>query len=277
MVEIIGINASIGILPGAPYGAVTGGVIGIFSSIVSGGDPAKGGLLGAVTGGILGGVIGGIEAQQLGGNLWIGYRVSQGMLIESVSSLEGLTPVSNSIDEVKNVYNENFKDLVKADITFYKIKEGANAGSLDGLGFKGYNVDAIGNITGPKGKVLGVTRSSIWKHGDNYKILFASGAFSSKEQLSYVLVHELGHVNISKAGLSSIASQKIVQGAHKLIDNVGHQAIQKMTYKFLQTNGWLNLNIIGQATKEVLDNWMLPDVNGTVYNAIKMLGNVKIK
>jgi hypothetical protein len=37
----MGINAPIGIHPGAAYGAVTGGVIGVFSSIVSGGDPVK--------------------------------------------------------------------------------------------------------------------------------------------------------------------------------------------------------------------------------------------
>ncbi|MBT0573560.1 hypothetical protein PG294_09105 [Riemerella anatipestifer] len=97
---------------------------------------------------------------------------------------------------------------------------------------------------------LGVTRSDIVDHGfwrgkqTVHEMYLSHNAFSSREQLAYVMQHELNHVRIFNAGLSDIASREIqlkspaAQKYSELLDNIGHYHIQEYGTKFLEINGW---------------------------------------
>jgi len=117
--------------------------------------------------------------------------------------------------------------------------------------------------------------------GNSYKMYLSSSAFVSKEQLSLVMAHELGHVVHFSLGLTADALTKITNGKTNLLDNWGHVAIQRMTRDFLNTNGWSNLGLSGQAASGYggLGYWGIQPVqfnNIELIKSINFLGNVKI-
>lgn len=268
---VASLYAPIGILPGAGYGATTGGVIGIFGAAISGGDIVKGGLLGAVTGGIMGGVMGGIEAHKLGGNIWTGYREPHEQIATSPNVVSGNTPVKPDIEEVIKIKTKN----ISVSESGYPRGEkwGLNAVTMKvpkGYTFRdGY---FINNTTGAK--ALAVTVPSIWGHGSS-NIHFATAAFASKEQLTSTFFHEMGHVIHIKLGLSQLAD---VPGAGIGFDNYGHAAIYKMQYNLLKMNGWLNKGLNGFGNG--VDRYLLGASNEIaeqypkLYNSIKILERI---
>jgi RHS repeat-associated protein len=226
----LGSLAPIGILPGMAYGAGSGALTGSINSALNGGNIGQGALYGAIGGGVFGGISGGIQANNLGADIWTGYRAPHSMF-SSGNIIQGGTPVEYGAESVQNLYSDNFSDV-----------------NMNGSFFtnKGESVfpEENGSLISGGKKALAVTKSTIWKGGDYHKIYFGRNAFSSKEQLSFVLTHELGHVIHSRLNLSSLASESALSG---LLDNEGHVAIQTMTFDFLKINKWNYLNFSSQA------------------------------
>ncbi len=106
------------------------------------------------------------------------------------------------------------------------------------------------------GKALGITESETIKKGNfwNYSIerkhtiYLSNKAFTSREQLAFVMQHELGHVRIYNAGLSDIAGKALqlkssaAKKYSELLDNVGHYHIQESGSRFLEINGWSGIS-----------------------------------
>ncbi len=114
---VAALYAPIGILPGAGYGAVTGGAIGMVGAGINGSDIIKGGIIGAVTGGIMGGISGGIKASKLGvEDIWTGTGTAKMMSEINPSSAD-----ANSGDQFRYA---NTKDM--------RTDYDANIGSVDG-------------------------------------------------------------------------------------------------------------------------------------------------
>ena len=226
----LGSLAPIGVLPGMAYGAGSGAVTGTINPALNGSNIGQGALYGAIGGGVFGGITGGLEANNLGANIWTGYRSPHSMFTAG-NVIQGGTSVEYGAESVQNLYSENFSDL-----------------NMNGSFFtnKGKSVfpEENGSLISEGKKALAVTKSTIWKGGNYHKIYFGRNAFSSKEQLSFVLTHELGHVIHSRLNLSSLASEAALSG---LLDNEGHVAIQAMTFDFLKLNGWNYLNFSSQA------------------------------
>lgn len=204
------------------------------------------------------------------------------MVATLLNVLEGNTPVNPTAEAARELYVENFKSQMNANSNNpnMKFEIPKNNATLPG----GYCVDSAGNVyneaTGQL--VLATTKPSQWMNGNSYRIRFSSAAFSSKEQLSLVMAHELGHVTHFSLGLGVDALTKITNGKTDLLDNWGHVAIQRMTRDFLKTNGWSNLGLSGQAASGYggLGYWGIQPVqfnNIKLINSINFLGNVKIR
>ena len=115
----------------------------------------------------------------------------------------------------------------------------------------GGKMQADESILTSNGKsALGVTESSTVDLGFFkgkqivHKMYLSHNAFSSREQLAFVMQHELGHVRIYNAGLSKIAGESLklksaaAEKYSELLDNIGHYHIQEYGTKFLEINGW---------------------------------------
>lgn len=82
------------------------------------------------------------------------------------------------------------------------------------------------------------------------------------------MAHELGHVVNANQRLSEMAA-KNTKLSNPFLDNEGHVAIQKMTYRFLQKNNWLSKNISGQVGLSTLQR--TPDSYNILSNSINTL------
>lgn len=93
-------------------------------------------------------------------------------------------------------------------------------------------------------RALGVTEVRIDKTTGlpvgRIRMFLSDKAFASREQLAFVMQHELNHVRIANAGLSGASELSVNMGS--LIDNVGHYHIQESGTRFLINNGWYNKN-----------------------------------
>ncbi|MCR9064911.1 MAG: DUF6443 domain-containing protein [Cytophagales bacterium] len=257
---LAGYFAPIGILPGLGYGAATGAGTGALGAGLNGENIGRGAIYGGLGGGIFGSVSGGIQASRLGANVWTGYRAPHAMYATTGNIIEGGTPVEYGANSVKKLYNDNFSDLsTTSETSFLTNKNGGIPFSEKG-GYLIYKGD----------EAFAITRSSIWKGGNAYKIYFAKNAFASKEQLALSLTHELGHVSFKSLGLSNLADEVIGKG---LLDTEGHVAIQKMTVNLIIKNGWQNLNLGGQVSFDKLR--MTPDsykiLNESISHLIKII------
>jgi hypothetical protein len=99
-------------------------------------------------------------------------------------------------------------------------------------------------------KALGVTDVRIDKYGNRIgkiRMYLSNKAFVSREQLSFVMQHELNHVRIANAGLYNLSEQAVTltnaaQKYSSLLDNAGHYHIQEFGTSFLENNGWSNIS-----------------------------------
>jgi hypothetical protein len=106
-------------------------------------------------------------------------------------------------------------------------------------------------------QALAVTRPHIWAHGNSSNVYFAKAAFRSKEQLSYTMAHEFGHVIHNSLGLGTLSNSKLgtpITG----IDNEGHFAIGVMTNRLIKTNGWKGLGTFNFGYDQPMDNLYEP-------------------
>lgn len=274
--------APIGILPGTAYGAVTGTALGGLGAALNGTDIQKGFLIGAISGGVLGGVFGGIQASELKADIWTGYRAPSEMVATPENIVNGTTPVDPTAEAARDLYVDSFQTEMNAN-----IDKNPNIRFIKPSGtthLKGYCIDSQGNMFNETSGnwVLGTTTQSPWMAGNSYKMYLSTTAFASKEQLSLVMAHELGHITHFSFGLTTDALTKITNGKTSLLDDWGHVAIQRMTYNFLKTNGWSNLGLSGQASNGYggLGYWGLQPSqfnNIELINSINFLGNVKIR
>jgi hypothetical protein len=195
----------------------------------------RGAIFGAATAGIVSGIS------------WVVNQLSTRtirfyMEDNEINTLESGTPVGNR-SYARDLYEK------------FGVQDGLNKNSIyndaSRLGGK-MNADGAIEYTykGKITKALGVTDVRIDKYGKRVgkiRIFLSNKAFASREQLAYVMQHELNHVRIANAGLSNIAEQsikltsKIAQKYSDLLDNVGHYHIQESGSSFLENNGWHNI------------------------------------
>lgn len=221
-----GVLAPIGILPGLAYGVGVGAALGGISNSLDGQNFWKGAFKGGIIGGISGGIIGGIEADKLGANIWTGQRPAHYLLASQLPKVNGSGPAPYTDEYLHKLYNQNFG---RTNGMTWMSTEYMPANAL-------HQADGTWLIDGES--VVAITRPYVWSHGKLSKIYFSRAAFQSKEYLSVTMAHELGHVTHNYLGLSKLAKEKLDMPS-KLLDNEGHLAIQKMTYNFIQKNGWV--------------------------------------
>ena len=215
---------------GALAGAGSGGV----NAIIYGQNFLEGLAKGAVIGGAIGAVSYAIKY----------YTTKAGSLTSYVEDvpenrIDGNTPVG-SRDYARDLYEKEFG-----------LQDGLDKNSIYNRASPGGKMQVDGSILTRDGKsALGVTESSTVDLGflkgkqTVHKMYLSHNAFSSREQLAFVMQHELGHVRIYNAGLSKIAKEalKLKSAAATkysgLLDNIGHYHIQEYGTKFLEINGW---------------------------------------
>ena len=215
---------------GALAGAGSGGV----NSLINGTNFLKGLATGAVIGGAIGAVSYAIKY----------YTTKSGSSTSYVEDIpenriDGNTPVG-SRDYARDLYEKQFG-----------LQDGLDKNSIYNRASTGGKMQVDGSILTIDGKsALGVTESStvdlgFWKGKQIvHKMYLSHNAFSSREQLAFVMQHELGHVRIYNAGLNNIAKEalKLKSAAAAkysgLLDNIGHYHIQEYGTKFLEINGW---------------------------------------
>lgn len=222
---LTGYFAPIGALLGMAYGAASGAATGALSSALNGSNVWKGMGWGAALGGAFGGINGGIEANKLKANMWTGARPDH-LYHASDALVSGGASAPYNDDYLYKLKNENWKGIGPGRrMTMNDLPKGATMGA-DGI------------ITTASGeRALGVTQSSIWKHGSSSRIYFGKAAFSSREQLAAAMAHEFGHLIHANMGLSSWASE-LTRNKDILLNTEGHIAIQKMTGELILKNGW---------------------------------------
>jgi hypothetical protein len=249
------------LLIGAVTGAATGGLTGGMSASGFQGAVIVGSMNGAISGGVdalfnkenfftgmyRGAIFGAATAGIVSGISWVVNQLSTRtirfyMEDNEINTLESGTPVGNR-SYARDLYEK------------FGVQDGLNKNSIyndaSRLGGK-MNADGAIEYTykGKITKALGVTDVRIDKYGKRVgkiRIFLSNKAFASREQLAYVMQHELNHVRIANAGLSNIAEQsikltsKIAQKYSDLLDNVGHYHIQESGSSFLENNGWHNI------------------------------------
>jgi len=120
-------------------------------------------------------------------------------------------------------------------------------------------------------EALGVTISSIWKHGSSSSIFFARNAFTSREQFAVVMAHELGHVVYANLGAKMMSEVDQIPGnPTRLLDSEGHIAIQKMTGDLILKNGWKPSLIQGQEWR-FNGNQPYPHLLGPIQSLIRTI------
>lgn len=215
---------------GALAGAGSGGI----NALLNGQNFLEGLAKGAVIGGAIGAVSYAIK-------YYTTKTGSSTSYVEDVpeNKIDGNTPVG-SRDYARDLYEKQFG-----------LQEGLDKNSIYNRAPPGGKMQVDGSILTSDGKsALGVTKSStvdlgFWK-GKRivHKMYLSHNAFSSREQLAFVMQHELGHVRIYNAGLSNIARKALkLKSADAakysgLLDNIGHYHIQEYGTKFLEINGW---------------------------------------
>ncbi|ASK31573.1 type IV secretion protein Rhs [Chryseobacterium sp. T16E-39] len=128
-------------------------------------------------------------------------------------------------------------------------------------------------------RALGVTESTTVDRGflkgkvNVHKIYLSHKAFASREQLAYVMQHELGHVRIYNGGedLRKAAKKEIqLSGSaldySSLLDNAGHYHIQQYGTSFLENNGW---NLKSAIPSNIFNSANFKMYNQSIYNALK--------
>ncbi|UKB84340.1 hypothetical protein LF887_01410 [Chryseobacterium sp. MEBOG06] len=245
-------------------GAVTGGVSGglgqVFSASGFWGAVGSSAFVGAGTGGVtalltgqnfLEGVLKGAVIS--GGVAAVSYTVNYFITNQSTTSymeasdeniLSDGTPVGNR-SYARELYKSQFEHqsgLSSGDI-YNRANPGGTMNSETGFieyySKNGEKIEALGVTTTKKDFISGKIKS---------KIYLSNQAFSSREQLSYVLQHELNHVRLDWSAFADASGKSISfksdEPAFKYknrLNNVGHYYIEESGTNFLNNNGWQNM------------------------------------
>jgi RHS repeat-associated protein len=243
---LTGYYAPIGAAGGLAYGAATGAVTGGIGAALNGSNVWRGAAWGAALGGVLGGISGAIEARQAGANWLTGARPDHYMLADG-NIVAGSTPAPYSNEYLAKLKNTNYDDI--EGVAGMSMTHRPSNIKVEGDYF-------ITNIDKAE-QALAVTRPHIWAHGNSSNVYFAKAAFRSKEQLSYTMAHEFGHVIHNSLGLGTLSNSKLgtpITG----IDNEGHFAIGVMTNRLIKTNGWKGLGTFNFGYDQPMDNLYEP-------------------
>ncbi len=215
---------------GALAGAGSGGI----TSLINGTNFLEGLVKGAVIGGAVGAVSYGIKS-----------LVTKTEYNEIPATDNDIANSSNNTSlttaDAKETWNNNWKQ------TYESTKDARPAYLMEkGVAPKGYSQNtSTGLFNGNNGDSWGVTVTKYNANGKviNHKMYISNAAYSSKAQLNYVVNHEFGHMVINNyVGNGSFVNDIIGKG---LLDSEAHKAIQYTGQKFLQLNGWQNLNLGG--------------------------------
>lgn len=245
-------------------GALTGAVAGALGQVFS-----AGGFLSTVGNGALAGVGGGGMNALINGQNFLEGLVKGAVIggaiaavsyaIKYYTTKEGSTTSymedipENRVDGNTPVGNRSYaRDLYEKE---FGVQKGLDKNNIYNRASIGGKMQADGSILTSDGKsVLAVTESStvdlgFWKGKKNvHKMYLSHNAFSSREQLAFVMQHELNHVRIYNAGLSYVANKAIelksdaAKRYSGLLNNIGHYHIQEYGTKFIEINGWRNIS-----------------------------------
>jgi RHS repeat-associated protein len=223
-----GAFAPLGVLPGMAYGAGTGAVLGAANAALSGGNIGRGALTGAITGGIMGGISGGIEAMQLGGDFLTGQRPAHEFTQADLDAL-GISTVGG---KKVNYDNKSLREFAKKQFS-------------NGRGYltmthrpSNYSVNPSGSWKGPHGDdVLGVTKGSVWGHGQfKANIYISKKAFESESALFLTVGHEYTHAQHDLFGL--MVTYKNGDGYFANYVDMSERGALEWTIKAANQNGW---------------------------------------
>ncbi|PWN65327.1 RHS repeat-associated core domain-containing protein [Chryseobacterium viscerum] len=246
------------LLLGAVTGAATGGLTGGLSASGFQGAVIVGSMNGAISGGIdalfngenfftgmyRGAIFGAATAGIISGISWVVNQLNTRTVRfyledNEVNTLESGTPVGNR-SYARDLYEKfGVQDALNKNSIYNDASRLGGKMTSDGAIEYTYKGKII--------KALGVTDARIDQHGKRVgkiRMYLSNKAFASREQLSFVMQHELNHVRIANAGLYNISEQsikltsKIAQKYSDLLENVGHYHIQESGASFLENNGW---------------------------------------
>ncbi|MDO5616701.1 MAG: hypothetical protein Q4G16_10955 [Cruoricaptor ignavus] len=252
-------------------GVLTGGTGGGIDAIINGTDFFNGLLRGAVFGGVVAGIS--YTVNYLLTNSKASYMEASN---ENTLEAGNPTPVGKR-SYARELYKSQFEQ--QSGISSNDIYNRANPGGTMGKdGFihtkiDGEDVTAFGVTKTGKDFITGKIKS---------KIYLAHNAFSSREQLAYVMQHELNHVRIDWSSFSGAAGTKISFKNddagylyHKNLNNIGHYYIEESGTNFLINNGWNNM--IKHIPERVWNHIWYRDLNNGIrkllegtYKAIKI-------
>jgi hypothetical protein len=185
--------------------------------------------------------MGGIQAHMMGLNVWTGTKTYvQAMFATPENTVSGTTNVDYDSNSVAKLYADNYTD-VKMKGTFFTNKNGnilPNGWTEEdngGLLVATKDMPAIGIQTGDKAYAL--TKTTISSRGQYNRMYFGKAAFASKEQLSFTLAHELGHVKLNMLGYAN----SVLNGFGNVTEH--HMAIGKMEQDLVKMNNWGKFNL----------------------------------
>ncbi|GEN76258.1 hypothetical protein [Chryseobacterium hagamense] len=220
-------------------GSVQGAIGGSVDALVNGRNFAKG----FYTGGLAGAAMAAVSYTV---NYFITSRsITSYMEASDENILSEGTPVGNR-SYARDLYKSQFgqqKGLSSNDI-YNRAVPGGTMNAKTGLieYYEGNEkIEALGVTNTKKDFISGKIKS---------KIYLANKAFNSREQLAYVLQHELNHVRIHWSDFASAAlnkiSFKIDEPGYEYrskLNNVGHYYIEESGTNFISNNGWQNMRI----------------------------------
>ncbi|WP_295230536.1 hypothetical protein [uncultured Chryseobacterium sp.] len=223
------------VIVGSMNGAISGGVDALFNNENFFTGMYRGAVFGASTAGIVSGISWVV-------NQLIIRTIRFYMEDNETNTLESGTPVGNR-SYARDLYEK------------FGVQDGLDKNSIyNDASRLGGKMNSNGSIeytyNGKIKKALGVTDIRTDKYGNRVgkiRMYLSNKAFASREQLAFVMQHELNHVRIANAGLTNISEQtikltsKVAQEYSDLLDNVGHYHIQESGTSFLQNNGWKNI------------------------------------
>lgn len=251
-------------------GALAGAGSGGLTSIINGTNFLEG----LVKGGVIGGAVAGISYTI---KYYTTSTGSQTSYIDDTpeKTINGKTPVGNR-SFARKLYEKRFGTQPGLDKNSIYNRAAPTSEMTCNCS------DGVIKYTDSKGKVktaLAVTNSSTIDGGffkgklNVHRIYLSHKAFSSREQLAFVMQHELGHVKLYNAGLK-IAGEKEIklesESANKysdLLDNAGHYHIQEYGTRFLENNRWNDIR--SSIPSDVFDSQNYKMYNQQIWNTLK--------
>jgi len=272
-----GIGAGVGVLNvfgngfwgTVAQGAAIGAAGGAVDAVVNQTNVLQGVLKGAVIGGAVSAVTYTIR-------YYTTPTGSKTSVIENTSenTVEGKTPVGDR-SYARDLYEKEFgtqSGLDKNNIYNRAVPGGEmTCNCPDGVikyNYKGKEIEALG-VTDSQTVDKGFWKGKVTTH----KIYLSHKAFASREQLAFVMQHELGHVRVYNAGLRSAGDKTIklesdtAKKYSTLLDNAEHYHIQQYGTSFLENNGWNNIR--SSVPSDVFNHFNFKMYNQQIWNLLK--------